>query len=309
MKIMFFGLGSIGGRHAKILAENYGHELYAFRAKKNSPNEFRIPEVYTWDEVEKIRPDVAFITNPTFLHVETAIKCARLGMGLFIEKPIGSSRAGLDTLIKEAKKRSVVTYVAYNLRFHPVIEYLKEHLAGKKINHMSVYTASFLPKWRASGWHLDSYSASRDKGGGVILDLSHEFDYIEFLAGPIKDMVGLYDRVSDVTVDAEDFVDAVIRTERTHVNLHIDFLSHHTERTIKVDCDGEFIMGDLVNNRVEIRGSGDPVIEQYDMDRNESYRKQIAYFLGNMDDTRMMNNLFDARGLFEKILNFKEKAR
>src|SRR3989344_5974566 len=137
MKIIFFGLGSIGQRHAQILLKNYHHELFAFRSGAvDKKNPLGIREVYSWEEVKRLKPDIAFITNPTFLHIETALKCAEIGCKLFIEKPVGSNLENLDKLIKIVKDKNLATYVAYCLRFHPVIKKLKEYI--KKIKPVYV---------------------------------------------------------------------------------------------------------------------------------------------------------------------------
>src|SRR3989344_7928398 len=108
MKIIFFGLGSIGQRHAKILLKGYSHDLYAFRSGvSNEPNPLGIKELSTWEEVSSLRPDVAFITNPTSLHIEIALKCAELDCKLFIEKPVGKDLEGLVKLLEVVKKRSL----------------------------------------------------------------------------------------------------------------------------------------------------------------------------------------------------------
>lgn len=307
MKIVFFGLGSIGNRHAKILSEKYDYELLAFRTNKGKGhNDLGIQEVQTWDEIDQLNPDIAFITNPTFKHIESAIKCAKRGMKLFIEKPIGSSKVGLNELIEEVKKRKLVTYIAYNLRFHPVIEELKKYLEGKEILNVKIHTSSFLPEWRSDN-HLESYSASKEKGGGVILDLSHEFDYIEYLFGEIKNIDGHFDKVSNVTKDAEDVLDAAITTNSTSINLHLDIFSRKSERTIKINCKEESIKVDLINATIEIEKKGIKSVEKYDSDKEVSYKKQLEYFFSNIDNDKMMNNISEASALFNKILDFKEK--
>lgn len=57
MKVVFFGLGSIGKRHAKILIENYRHDLYVFRSGVNdAPTILGIQELHSWDDIEKLKP-------------------------------------------------------------------------------------------------------------------------------------------------------------------------------------------------------------------------------------------------------------
>ncbi|MBU1122821.1 MAG: Gfo/Idh/MocA family oxidoreductase, partial [Candidatus Omnitrophica bacterium] len=252
MKIIFFGLGSIGNRHAKIMMDDSTHELIAFRSsEENQGNLLNIEEVYSWDEVRKIKPDIAFITNPTFLHVETAIRCARLNMKLFVEKPIGSSLKNIDLLLEEVKKRKLVSYVAYNLRFHPVIFFLKEYLKNKKVLHVNIFNSSYLPDWRQDRDYRKYYSVSKEKGGGVILDLSHEFDYVEYLFGGIKSIKGDFGRAADITEDAEDFMNAIVYTGDLCVNLHQNLFRFNRERTIKIDCSDEFIFADLIAGEIK----------------------------------------------------------
>ena len=87
MKVLIFGLGSIGSRHARLLKGMGEHDLYAFRSQRQVPcNDLGIPEIFSWDEVGQVSPEVAFITNPTSLHISTALSCAERGMSLFVEK-------------------------------------------------------------------------------------------------------------------------------------------------------------------------------------------------------------------------------
>lgn len=308
MKIIFFGLGSIGKRHAKILKDNFSHELFAYRAVKGKgANNLNIKEIHTWDEVKNINPDAAFITNPTFLHIETALKCAKLNIKLFIEKPIDCSAKKMDLLIKEVRKRKIASYVAYNLRFHPVINFLKRYLKSKQIYHAAIYNASYLPDWKPDTDYRESYSVSARKGGGVILDLSHEFDYSEYLFGNIMDIKGVFGKVSGITKDSEDFMDAVLKTEKVYVNLHLDFLSLCPERTIKIDCKNEFIVADLINSSIKFIKGKNVFMKRFNDGVKETYKKQLNYFFDNINNCGMMNNLPEAGILFRKILKFKKR--
>lgn len=310
MKIIFFGLGSIGQRHARILKNNYKHQIFAYRTYKGEGNnKLGIKELYSWSQIKKIKPDVAFITNPTFLHVETALKCARLGMKLFIEKPIDCSLNNLTMLQKEILERKITAYVAYVLRFHPVIKFLKQHLKNKKIHHVLINNSSYLPYWRPGRDHLKGYSAYREKGGGVILELSHEFDYIEYLFGGINKITGAFAKASNVTHDSEDFMDAVIQTDKCYVNLHQNFLSLNKERTLKIDCANEYILADLVNVRVEIKRKNKNIIKTFDYDVDAMFKKQMDYFFKNIKNNKMMNNLIEASPLFRKILKYRDMKK
>ena len=307
MKIVFFGLGSIGQKHAKILIKNYKFDLYAFRSGMgNTPNQLGIKELYSWDEVEKIKPDIAFITNPTSLHIDTAIKCAKLGCKLFIEKPIGKDTKGLVELLDLIKNRKLVTYLAYNLRFHPVILNLRKYLEGQKPFHTRVVCTSYFPSWRNSTDYLKRYSANLDMGGGVILDLSHELDYITYLFKEIHTIKGSYGRVSNVTVDSGDYVDFLITTQMGPANVHVNFFSNIRQRYIQMDFEKMTVIGDIINSEIK-EYENETIKETYKLeyDIDQDYIMQIKYFFENIENHKMMNNLEEAADLFKKILEFK----
>lgn len=309
MKIVFFGLGSIGQKHAKILLKNYKHDLFAFRSGINSKkNILGIKELHSWKEVEQLRPEVAFITNPTYLHIETAIRCAKISCKLFIEKPIGKDLNGLNKLIRIVKKKNLVTYVAYCLRFHPVIKKLKEYINNRKPLHIRIVCTSYLPTWRPNADYLKSYSANTNMGGGVILDLSHEVDYTSYLLGDIKKISGTFSKVGKVTIDTEDWADLLVLTNLCSVNIHINFLSHLRQRYIQIDSDQLTIVGDIIN--AEIKEYKNEMLKgtfKLDYDKGQEYQEQIKYFFDNIDNPGMMNNLLEAESLFSKIINFKHE--
>lgn len=307
MKIVFFGLGSIGQRHAEILLKNYQHELFAFRSTtSDSKNILGIKELYSWDEVKKIKPHIAFITNPTSLHVATATACAEIGCKLFIEKPIGKNLNGLDKLLKIIKDKKLVSYVGYNLRFHPVIVRLKKYIEDQKPLYTRVVCTSFLPTWKQNKNHLRSYSANANMGGGVILDLSHELDYTAYLLNGIKRIKGNYARRSNVTVDTEDYADFLVGTQMSPVNIHINFLSHLRQRYVQIDFDNLTVIGDVIN--ADIKEYKNEILEKdykLNYDKGQEYVAQIKYFFNNINNQNMMNNLFEAANLFREIIAFK----
>lgn len=291
MKIVLFGLGSIGKRHARLLKERPGVELYAFRSKADAPvNDLNLPEIRSWEEVDALKPQVAFITNPTHLHVETATACAKRGMALFLEKPIGANLDGLDDLLQLTRDKKLTAYVAYVLRFHPEIVALKKKLESERIRHVRAICTSYLPEWRPGGNPQESYSASAQKGGGVILDVSHEFDYLTYLLGPFASITGQFGKLSDVTADAEDYVDAHLLGYAHPVNLHMNLFSRKTQRLIQVDTENGFLEVDLTKALA---------------DRDQIFRKQLDYFFDNLNNPALMNNLFEAGVMFRKLIAFK----
>jgi predicted dehydrogenase len=309
MKIILFGLGSIGRQQANILRDCSGVELFAYRTNKaKAVDGLNIKELYTWEDVEKVKADIAFITNPTFLHIETALRCANLGMHLFIEKPLSSSLEGIDSLRALCSKKRLACYVAYCLRFHPVINKIKELIRDKDIYHVRITCSSFLPDWRKDKNHLESYSVSHEQGGGVLLDLSHEFDYIQYLFGKIKTAKGNSGKVSPVTIDSEDFADVLLTLDNTiNINLHLNFLSQLKERSIKISFSDGYIVGDLIKNKITFFYQNKREVIEFSLSSDECLKKQAEFFLTNLKTLRGKNNLAESKELLEKILNLRKE--
>lgn len=309
MKVVIFGLGSIGKRHAEILQDHFPCELFAFRSggKKLQANELGIPEIHSWEQVKALKPDIAFVTNPTFLHIETALKAASLGLHLFIEKPISNNLDGITSLEALCRRKKINCYVAYGLRFHPVIKELKRFVSGKEIYHVRIVCSSYLPSWRKGTSSKDSYSGVASQGGGVLLDLSHEFDYIKYLFGDIKKISGVYGKMSTVSFDSEDFSDVLLSTNcAPHINLHLNFLSLLNERRIIIDHQHGCIIGDLVENKIELLSGFKKKIKQFKVTRDDYLKEQTKYFFNNLKNPLVMNNLNESKSTLKKILEFKK---
>ena len=313
--MLFIGLGSIGQRHFRLL-QNLPTpgpaQFFALRSgSSDTPTPAPAQALRDWNDVDRIRPHVAFICNPTSMHISTALECARRGMHLFLEKPVAHNSEGLAELRSIVRAKRLTAYVAYPLRFHPAVVAFRERVREENSSgHVRCVVSSYLPAWRPGTDHLRSYSARHEMGGGVVLDLSHEFDLVQYIFGTISVPTGIAGRMGGVTVDAEDFADAIFKAGPHIVNLHMNFMSPHAERTIELDLPGRFLRLDILAGELKSRAA-DPAsvkLEKFPVARDEMYVAQLRYFLDNLSNPALMNNLDEASVLFEKILQFRDWA-
>jgi len=310
-KILFFGLGSIGKKHAKILTEHFNVDLYAYRTKKGKEtHDLPIQEFTVLDEAFSIQPDFAFITNPTYLHVPTAIECAQRNIALFIEKPLSHSLDRVSELEREIQKRKLFTYIAYNMRFHPIVQYLKSFIpTGEQPIYFRVICSSYLPQWRSAQHYENSYSAKTDLGGGVTLDLSHEFDYIAWLFGELQHITGYCGKLGNLKISSEDLTEAQITcASNIRGSLHLDYFSLFNERKIQIYYNTKYIEGDLIQNTITtIENNKKPQTKKFKNIENSTYTKQLHYFFEQYNEKNLhhMNNFSEALKTFKKIIEFK----
>lgn len=306
-KILITGLGSIGRRYARLLQARGGVKLFALRSGRWSEPCDGVTDIYTWEEAARCGMKAAFITNPTSVHIDTAIKCAERGMHLFIEKPLDMSLGRLEELKRLVVENGLSAYVAYNLRFHPGVLAMREIVSRDGFDDADVCCSSWLPDWRPGTNHRKCYSANSDMGGGVVLDLSHEPDYASYIFGEISHIEGRAWRKSTVTVDAEDTADMTLHlVGGRRVTVHVDFCSPESVRTVRFSSGKNKYELNLVSNCLSVY-SERAEEKRYDIARDFTYKAEIEYFLGNIGRP-MMNGLDEAGALLSKLLGFKRAS-
>ena len=309
--ILFFGLGSIGTRHLRLLKKNYNYEICAYRTNREKANDDVI-NIYDLDEALRIKPDIVFITNPTYLHITTALTCLKAGVKFFfIEKPLSHSLEKLDIFMEEVKKSGALVYVGYVMRHHPIIKYLKKLIEERigEIFYSQTKSSSFLPNWRPEIDYRKIYSSRRNQGGGVILDLSHEFDYNEYLFGKIKSISGVYGRLSNLDIDAEDFCDVFLKFENNlFANIHLDYFSTSDKRLIRILSFKDEIIADLLKKEIILNNNRSIEKKKFSFNIDDIFEDQLKYFLDGVESqSKEIDNLKEAKELLEKLLEFKNK--
>ena len=203
MKILICGVGSIGERHINNLL-SLGHtDIILYRT---SNSELRTLsgdfEVYdSLDEALSQKPAIAFITNPTSLHISTAIKCASAGCNLFVEKPLSHNIKNVDTLNEMVIKKDLVCMTGFMYRYHPqiqsVIKIIKDNKIGNLLSMESSFGEDILTKKKFFFFikkkTIDPKSRKFDKnlGGGCILDLGCYPSSFSLLIASLKNKLNM----------------------------------------------------------------------------------------------------------------------
>ncbi len=308
-RILIVGLGSIGRRHARLLKNHFGIEADALRLSGQSRSEVseHISKSYShWSEIKENTYDIGIISNPTHEHIETAIQCAKRGMHLFIEKPLGTSLAKLPTLQQEIEANKLSVYVAYPLRFHPVIARLKSLVNDASNVNYVIRSLSYLPDWRPGRSKDSVYSCYKEMGGGVLLDLSHEIDYLDFLSSGVTKIAGTLSKEGNVTFDSEDTAFLKIDHAQGKAKIALSYLQREPERSITASTDQTVYKADLLNNQIESGLGEKKSVERFNVTMDEVYVNQFHYFFDNLGKRELSERWRNSRELFHKIINFRE---
>ncbi len=290
MKILFTGLGSIGTRHLRNLhtaAKGMGiePEVWALRSSDRPlPDDVRAlvaREVRALPE--DARFDAAFITNPTSLHFET-LRALRGRVGtLFIEKPIFDGPAlRLEDCLEPGQR----AYVAAPMRWCGVMLALKQLLPSLRVYSARVICSSYLPDWRPGVDYRTVYSARRELGGGVAIDLIHEWDYLAELFGVPEEIHCLRGTYSDLEIDSDDLAVYIAKYPSLLAEVHLDYFGRTYRRAIELFCPDGTVTADFGDGTLT---RADGSVEHFSEPVNARYMREMAYFLeyasGARDDS------------------------
>jgi len=246
MRVLIIGYGSIGKRHYEILGSFESIESIDVVSRQNLQN------IKTFKELSDIKNldsyDYFIISSETARHYrELKYICSKVeNKKILVEKPLYDKK---QTDIKTNNR----IFVAYNLRFHPIIERLKEILSSKEVYYANIICGQYLPTWRPTQDYRDSYSSDINRGGGVLRDLSHELDYINLLFGDITKIDSINTKISDLEINSDDIFTAIATTtDRVIVNLTLDYISKTPIRRILIHTKDSTIEADLIANTLVI---------------------------------------------------------
>jgi len=293
-KFLVCGVGSIGERHINNLL-SLGYENIILYRSRNMPLralDKSFPTFSSLDDALAEKPSVAFITNPTSLHLPVALKCAKAGCHLFIEKPLSHSLEGIDQLKRQVTERKLIVFVGYQFRFHPGLQKIKELLAEQAIGrivHVGTHWGEYLPGWHPWEDYRDGFSARQDLGGGVILTLCHPFDYLRWLFGEISSVKTVGGSLSDLSIPVEDTVDVVMQFDSGPIgHVHLDYVRNPPAHYLQITGCSGLIRWDNNDGKVELyRSTADnwetfPVPEEFD--RNKMFITELQHFIRCIKD-------------------------
>jgi len=292
MKVLIVGFGSIARKHIDAIRKiNSYSEIYALRSNKNANNVDNVINIYTLEEVPL---DVTFIiiSNIPSEHYKGIKQSIKFRRPLFIEKPPLIDLDNADDLIKLIKKNNILTYVGFNLRFNPVIKWLKKNLPLSKVIEVQAYCGSYLPDWRQGRDYRCTYSAKKAFGGGVHLDLIHELDYIRWIFGEPNSTKTFKGKKSNLEIDSFDIANYNLEYKNYYVTILLNYYRKDPKRSIEIVMKEQTWFVDLLKASVT-KDNNETIFHCEDYKHSDMYLAQMQYFINNISSNSHLMNSFE----------------
>lgn len=245
---LVIGYGSIGKKHSRILGKILGSEnLHVLSSQEDIPFN-RIDSI---DSIDNLNPDYIVIAKDTSEHLNyiNEIESRLENKTVLVEKPLFDKKEKFEGIRNKY-------FVGYNLRFHPLLNKLKELIRQKEIYMVNIKCNSYLPNWRQNQDYSQSSSASKNRGGGVLLDLSHEIDYLMYLVGDIELLFSKNGTISDLRIDSDDHLAVFGNLKQGGMfQIYSNYFSRNLMRKVEIETKDTSYELDLLNSNLTVFNS------------------------------------------------------
>lgn len=317
MNILVVGGGSTGERHLRCflkikglklsVCEPYEEKLKVLREK------YRVDRTYkNFDDIDFSYFNGMVIATPPNLHIPMAIKSAKEGCHLLIEKPLSLNLSGIDRLKEIVKSKNLICGVGYTLRNFACLNKVKALLSRDTIGRVLSIRAKvgqFFPDARPD--YKNIYFSKKEMGGGIILDDSHELNYLQWLFGEIKEVSCFYDTLS-LEIETEDIAVILLRFGTKAIGeVHLNAFQKDDNRRLEVIGEKGTITCDLIEGRVGLYRDKKSIWQyfNYPYQRDDNYIRQARNFINTINGKEdIKTSLNEGVETLKVCLSAKESA-
>ncbi|OLC36860.1 MAG: hypothetical protein AUH84_00470 [Thaumarchaeota archaeon 13_1_40CM_4_38_7] len=298
---LVIGCGSIGERHLRNLKKIGVRKILVYdkdhRVLDKLSEEYNAKIFYDLNSALTYEPNFSIICTHPNSHVMLANACVNANSHVFVEKPLSSNLSGVVSMLKRARSKNLQVAVGYNLRFDQSLQFVKNKLMKSGIGS----PASITSQWGNNIKFWKSYKKNHHyvlrKGGGIILEDSHEYDYVRWLLDDeVKSVYCQTIKSTAIKTETESLASIILKFKRgTIANLILDYMRPEWERNCHIIAE----KGDIRCEYRKEKGLSEypsiPISATLEMkftrrkprpkkfpirfDMNDSYIKELQHFL------------------------------
>ena len=298
MKVLIIGYGSIGKRHLEVLSNFDEISCIDIVTKQSLTNQKTFKSLELVEDLTSY--EYFIISTETIQHYSNLLYLDNHLKGKIIlcEKPLFETNKDLDI-------KNNTVYVNYTLRFHILLQKLQELIKDEIVLSLNASCGQYLPTWKPDTDYTKSYSA-RAIDGGVLLDLSHELDYVEWLFGEFKEIKSYKRKISDLKIESDDFVTLIGITDKNVIaNITIDYISKKLHRTLHLNTQEHSYSLDFINAKMT-QTDKDGITKEYDFSTTQTNDRYIMMHKSVLNKENICCTFKQAKNLMKTIKTIQD---
>lgn len=286
--VLVVGTGSIGQRHAQLLAERQDIELWICDTDEACIQETlqAVPEARVFrdfDTALQEGPQAVFVCTPHHLHQPMATAAFEAGCDVFCEKPLAGTVADGETIVAAAENSGKTLQVGYAARFHPVIKKIQEILVAGELGT--------LVAGRALVGAYYTLEAARNRyrvpvENALVLDYTHQPDYLSLFFGQAEQVSAeAVTRGNLELIQEPNVFSMVLRYESgALVQVHLDYVQYPTRHILELFGDRATLVFNFFTNELQTftHGQTGCHVEHVMVNGDDMMRDQMNSFLEAM---------------------------
>jgi predicted dehydrogenase len=284
-RVLVVGCGSIGKRHARLLAEVPQVEVLVCDAREENLRA-ALAEApgsrgfASYEEALTAGPDAVFVCTPNRLHRPMAVAALEAGCHVMCEKPVADTLENAEAIAQAAAAADTMLQVGYSLRSHAGLRRLRELVeagaCGNIVGGRAMVGTYFTLICATTPYRMEEENA-------LIVDYTHLLDYLALLIGPIARVSAESATLGDLPMMPRPNVFSAILTHESGAisHFHADYVQLPQRSMAEVFGDERVLSYDFQDYELRIYERERPgyMVERVVSARDDIYRVQIADFL------------------------------
>lgn len=271
---VIIGYGSIGIKHHITLKKlNYFDNIYILSRRKFKRKNF----FEKWSDIKPFSPKYFIISNESNNHLKTFnfINNTFKDAKIYIEKPVF-----LGAVFPKLKNNNNAI-IGYNMRQHPAISKTINLINRLNIYKIDAKCVSYLPSWRKENY-MKTNSSNKNKCGGIVYELSHELDYLNYIFKNLKIKNSKISKLSNLKLNYEDnFYGEFKSSKCKQITLNLNYYDLIPERFLKIYSSNKTIKIDFIKNIIIIKSLKNMNKFKINYNLNKSYSDTHQKFIND----------------------------
>ncbi|HEV7276275.1 MAG TPA: Gfo/Idh/MocA family oxidoreductase [Devosiaceae bacterium] len=288
--LLIVGAGSVGKRHARNLSA-LGCRISCVDPREDRRWEMAAETPLAGDFISldaalaQGRFDGVVVAAPTAHHPHATVAALEAGLPVLLEKPMARTAAEARDMLAAERRTEVPVLLGYTWRWWPPLARVRSQLAAGAIGplrHVQFYMSAQLADWHPWEPYQSFFMASAAEGGGALLDESHWIDLMIWLFGTPESLSARVERISDLDIETDDNVDAlIVYPHGLRVSQHLDLYGRPHEKYIRFVGENGTMVWSAEPNQIAIGRGMDQTweTEPFDCERNEMFMAVAREYL------------------------------
>jgi predicted dehydrogenase len=293
--ILVVGAGSVGRRHARNL-HSLGCSVSCVDPRperlRQAGDELPVKKQFATLE-DALQHGQRFsgvaICSPPRFHVSQSLAALEADLPVLLEKPVAPDLLSCRQL-HQRLQQSGTLLLGYTYRWWPPVRRLKTLIEEERVGtprHVRFFMSAHLADWHPWERYQDFFMASRELGGGALLDESHFIDLMLWFFTMPERIFARVEKISELEIDSDDYVEiSAVYDSGLRVSVHLDLFGRPHEKHIVVAGERGSIQCLFDPDQIRIGDAAEAIwtIESFAIERNDMFMAVAQEFLNLIED-------------------------